>query len=175
MRKNWKTKRILICLEERLINYPALSNRTVSPSDERHGQEASQECQQSHEPDLNDYQQDKYDKVQRKEDLIDKYESRLGEYLIQLTKREMNTAADNTGILCICIRSMTLRRIGDHASYIAHMANEMHDNHTQFSQSAWDELNVVMEAVREEINVTCNAFMNDDKEAAETCGTIRGC
>lgn len=26
---------------------------------------------------LNDYQQDKYDKVQRKEDLIDKYESRL--------------------------------------------------------------------------------------------------
>ena len=41
---------------------------------------------------LNDYQQDKYDKVQRKEDLIDKYESRLGEYLIQLTKREMNTA-----------------------------------------------------------------------------------
>ena len=40
---------------------------------------------------LNEYQQDKFDKVQRKEDLIDKYESRLGEYLIQLTKREMNT------------------------------------------------------------------------------------
>ena len=33
---------------------------------------------------LNDYQQDKYDKVQRKEDLIDKYERRLGDYLIQL-------------------------------------------------------------------------------------------
>ena len=58
-------------------------------------------------------------------------------------------------------------RIGDHASYIAHMSNEMHDNHTNFSQEAWDELNVVMEAVREEINVTCNAFMNDDKEAAQ--------
>ena len=26
---------------------------------------------------------------------------------------------------------------------------------------------MVMEAVREEINITCNAFMNDDKEAAE--------
>ncbi len=35
-------------------------------------------------------------------------------------------------------------RIGDHASYIAHMSNEMHDNHTNFSQEAWDELNVVM-------------------------------
>ena len=40
-------------------------------------------------------------------------------------------------------------RIGDHASYIAHMSNEMHDNHTNFSQTAWDELNVVMDAVRE--------------------------
>lgn len=56
---------------------------------------------------LNDYQQDKYDKVQRKEDLIDKYESRLGEYLIQLTKREMNTAQTRQAS-CICIRSMTL-------------------------------------------------------------------
>ena len=56
---------------------------------------------------LNDYQQDKYDKVQRKEDLIDKYESRLGEYLIELTKREMIWHRLHR-FLCICIRSMTL-------------------------------------------------------------------
>ena len=53
------------------------------------------------------------------------------------------------------------------------MANEMHDNHTQFSQAAWDELNIVMEAVREEINVTCNAFNEDDKEAAQRVGAFR--
>ena len=47
------------------------------------------------------------------------------------------------------------------------MSNEMHDNHTNFSQEAWDELNVVMEAVREDINITCNAFMKDDKEMAQ--------
>ncbi len=58
-------------------------------------------------------------------------------------------------------------RIGDHASYIAHMSSEMHDNQTQFSEEAWDELNVVMEAVREEINLTCNAFIEDDKEMAQ--------
>ena len=115
---------------------------------------------------LNDYQQDKYDKVQRKEDLIDKYESRLGDYLIQLTKREMNTA--QTRQVSLYLHTINdFERIGDHASYIAHMANEMHDNHTNFSQSAWDELNIVMEAVREEINVTCNAFMKDDREAAQ--------
>ncbi len=50
-------------------------------------------------------------------------------------------------------------RIGDHASYIAYMSSDMHENQTQFSEEAWDELNVVMEAVREEINLTCKAFL----------------
>ena len=52
-------------------------------------------------------------------------------------------------------------QIGDHASCIAHMSNEMNQNKTQFSEEAWDELNVVMEAVREEINTTCKAFLEE--------------
>ena len=93
-------------------------------------------------------------------------ESRLGEYLIQLTKREMNSAQTRqTSLYLHTINDF--ERIGDHASYIAHMSSEMHDNHTNFSQEAWDELNVVMEAVREDINITCNAFMKDDKEMAQ--------
>ena len=115
---------------------------------------------------LNDYQQDKYDKVQRKEDLIDKYESRLGEYLIQLTKREMNSAQTRqTSLYLHTINDF--ERIGDHASYIAYMSSDMHENKTQFSEDAWDELNVVMEAVREEINLTCKAFLENDKEMAQ--------
>ena len=152
-------------LEERLINYPALAigqcHRAMNGMAKKLRKNVNRAMNL-----LNEYQQDKYDKVQRKEDLIDKYESRLGEYLIQLTKREMNTA--QTRQVSLYLHTINdFERIGDHASYIAHMSNEMHDNHTNFSQEAWDELNVVMEAVREEINVTCNAFMNDDKEAAQ--------
>ena len=152
-------------LEERLLNYPALAigqcHRAMNGMAKKLRKNVNRAMNL-----LNDYQQDKYDKVQRKEDLIDKYESRLGEYLIQLTKREMNTAQTRqTSLYLHTINDF--ERIGDHASYIAHMSNEMHDNHTNFSQTAWDELNVVMDAVREEINVTCNAFMNDDKEAAQ--------
>ena len=152
-------------LEERLINYPALAigqcHRAMNGMSKKLRKNVNRAMNL-----LNDYQQDKYDKVQRKEDLIDKYESRLGEYLIQLTKREMNTA--QTRQVSLYLHTINdFERIGDHASYIAHMSNEMHDNHTHFSQEAWDELNVVMEAVREEINVTCNAFMKDDREAAQ--------
>ena len=152
-------------LEERLLNYPALAiaqcHRVMNGMSKKLRKNVNRAMNL-----LNDYQQDKYDKVQRKEDLIDKYESRLGEYLIQLTKREMNTAQTRQASLYLHTIS-DFERIGDHASYIAHMSSEMHDNHTNFSQEAWDELNVVMEAVREEINMTCNAFMKDDKELAQ--------
>ena len=152
-------------LEERLLNYPALAiaqcHRVMNGMSKKLRKNVNRAMNL-----LNDYQQDKYDKGQRKEDLIDKYESRLGEYLIQLTKREMNSAQTRqTSLYLHTINDF--ERIGDHASYIAHMSNEMHDNHTNFSQEAWDELNVVMEAVREDINITCNAFMKDDKEMAQ--------
>ena len=152
-------------LEERLLNYPALAiaqcHRVMNGMSKKLRKNVNRAMNL-----LNDYQQDKYDKVQRKEDLIDKYQSRLGEYLIQLTKREMNSAQTRqTSLYLHTINDF--ERIGDHASYIAHMSNEMHDNHTNFSQEAWDELNVVMEAVREDINITCNAFMKDDKEMAQ--------
>ena len=152
-------------LEERLLNYPALAiaqcHRVMNGMSKKLRKNVNRAMNL-----LNDYQQDKYDKVQRKEDLIDKYESRLGEYLIQLTKREMNSAQTRQTSLSLHTLN-DFERIGDHASYIAHMSNEMHDNHTNFSQEAWDELNVVMEAVREDINITCNAFMKDDKEMAQ--------
>ena len=152
-------------LEERLLNYPALAiaqcHRVMNGMSKKLRKNVNRAMNL-----LNDYQQDKYDKVQRKEDLIDKYESLLGEYLIQLTKREMNTAQTRQASLYLHTIN-DFERIGDHASYIAHMSSEMHDNHTNFSQEAWDELNIVMEAVREDINITCNAFMKDDKEMAQ--------
>ena len=157
-------------LEERLLNYPALAiaqcHRAMNGMAKKLRKNVNRAMNL-----LNEYQQDKFDKVQRKEDLIDKYESRLGEYLIQLTKREMNTV--QTRQVSLYLHTIgDFERIGDHASYIAHMSNEMHDNHTDFSPAAWNELNIVMEAVREEINITCNAFLNDDKEAAQRVATL---
>ena len=152
-------------LEERLLSYPALAIGQCHGAMNGMAKKVRKNVNRAMNL-LNDYQQDKFDKVQRKEDLIDKYESRLGEYLVQLTKREMNTA--QTRQVSLYLHTINdFERIGDHASYIAHMSNEMHENHTQFSEEAWDELNVAMEAVREVINITYDAFLNDDKEEAQ--------
>ena len=60
--------------------------------------------------------------VQRKENLIDKYESRLGEYLMKLTKHEMNSAQTRQASLYLHTIN-DFERIGDHASYIAYMSS----------------------------------------------------
>ena len=152
-------------LEERLLNYPALAigqwHRAMSGMAKKLRKNVNRAMNL-----LNEYQQSKFDKVQRKEDLIDKYESRLGDYLIKLTKHEMNSAQSRQASLYLHTIN-DFERIVDHASYIAYMSSDMHENKTQFSEDAWDELNVVMEAVREEINLTCKAFLENDKEMAQ--------
>ena len=149
-------------LEERLVTYPALAigqcYRVISGMAKKVRKNTDRALDL-----LNDYQQEKFEKVQRKEDLIDKYETRLGAYLIRLTKRELTTAQSRQVSLYLSTIS-DFERIGDHAAYIAHMSNEMQEKRTVFSEVALKELNVVMDAVREIMNVTAEAFMNDDRE-----------
>ena len=152
-------------LEERLLDYPALAlgqcHRAMSGMARKLRKNVNRAMNL-----LNDFQLSKFDKVQRKEDLIDRYESRLGDYLIKLTKHPMNSVQTRQVSLYLHMIN-DFEQIGDHASCIAHMSNEMNQNKTQFSEEAWDELNVVMEAVREEINTTCKAFLENDKELSQ--------
>lgn len=148
-------------LDERMLAYPALAFAQCQRAMNGMAKTLRKNINRAMNL-LNDYQKDKYEKVQRKENLIDKYESRLGEYLIKLTKHEMNTVQSKQASLYLHAIN-DFERIGDHASYIAHISNEMNDNRIVFSDDAKEELNIIMEAVREDINITCAAFINEDK------------
>lgn len=152
-------------LDERLVVYPALAmgqcQRVISGMAKKVRKNVNRAMNL-----LNDYQQERFEKVQRKEDLIDKYETRLGAYLMRLTKKELTTVQTRQMSLYLSTIS-DFERIGDHAAYIAYMSNEMRERRISFSEEALDELNVVMEAVRENINITARAFMDEDQEEAE--------
>lgn len=147
-------------LEERLIPYPALAiaqcHRVMNGMAKKVRKNVNRSMNL-----LNDYQPDKYEKVQRKEKQIDKYEARLGDYLMKLTKGEMNT--EQTRQVSLYLHTISdFERIDDHASDIAVMSRQMNEDHTSFSKDALHELNVVMEAVREVINISFHAFFDDD-------------
>ncbi len=149
-------------LEDRLIDYPALAmgqcQRVISGMAKKVRKNVNRAMNL-----LNDYQQERFEKVQRKEDLIDKYETKLGAYLMKLTKRELATAQSRQMSLYLSTIS-DFERIGDHAANIAYMSQELQESKMSFTSEALDELNVVMEAVREIMNTTAKAFMNGNQD-----------
>ncbi len=151
-------------LEDRLVSYPALAmgqcQRVISGMSERVQKNVNRAMDL-----LNDFQQECFEKVQRTEDLTDKYETKLGAYLMRLTKKEMTTAQSRQMSLYLSTIS-DFERIGDHAAFIAYMSNEMQESRMSFSKEALDELNVVMEAVREIMNITARAFREGNQDDA---------
>lgn len=151
-------------LEERLLRYPALaigqSNRVMNDMARKVRKNVGRSLNL-----INEFSQDKLNKVQRKEDLIDKFETKLGEYLMLLTKRELNTMQTRQVSLYLHIIS-DLERVGDYASNVARVTNNIHEGNISLSEEAGAELNVVMDAVRETAAMTVECVEKHNKESA---------
>lgn len=152
-------------LDERLLRYPALaigqSNRVMYDMAQKVRKNVGRSLNL-----INEFTQDRFNKVQRKEDLIDKFETKLGEYLMMLTKRELNTMQTRQVSLCLHIIS-DLERVGDYASNVARVTNNIQEGNISLSEEAKAELNVVMDAVRETAEMTVRSVETmRDKEKA---------
>lgn len=151
-------------LEERLLAYPALAigqcQRAMVGMSKKVRKNVGRALNL-----INEFSTEKYNKVQSKEDLIDKYETKLGEYLMKLTKRELNSSQTRQVSLCLHIIS-DLERVGDYASNVARIMNMVRENNVTLSKEAVGELNVVMDAVRETANLTAQAIQEHDLEKA---------
>lgn len=152
-------------LEERLIPYPALAiaqcHRVMNGMAKKVRNNVNRAMNL-----INEFRPEKYEKVGRKEKLIDKYEARLGTYLMKLTKQALNT--EQTRQTSLYLHTISdFERIGDHAADIAEMSKSINENRMEMSAAAMDELNLVMEAVREAMNMTYHAYLEDDLELAK--------
>lgn len=99
------------------------------------------------------------------ENLTDKYEDRLGTYLVRLSSNNLSKADSHTvGRLLHTIGDY--ERISDHALNICKLAEEMHTKGIQFSENAKHELEVVSSAINEIIDLTVLSFKNNDFEIA---------
>ena len=151
-------------LEERLLNLPALAlgqaERVVDGMSRKVRKNVGRALNLIHE-----FSQSKYDKVQRKEDLIDKYESKTGEYLIQVSKQQMDSRQTRKVTMLLRVVG-DLERIGDYASNIARVTNEINDQNITFSEDARRDLNVVIDAERDLVNSTITAYQEQDMQTA---------
>ncbi|MBQ8983085.1 MAG: Na/Pi symporter [Lachnospiraceae bacterium] len=147
-------------LEERFLAYPDLAitqSHTVVNSMAKKAQKNIYTALGL----LNVYSPDRYNKVQDRENQIDKYEDHLGTYLMQLTGRDLSV--DQTKEVSKFLHTISdFERLGDHATNIASVANELEEKDIAFSQEANYELEVVISAIKEMLELTVNAFQEDD-------------
>lgn len=103
--------------------------------------------------------------IRENEELIDKYEDKLGTYLVRLSNNEQS---ENTAhSIARMLHSIgDFERIGDHALNICKVAKEMHNKNIHFSDDAMKEIAVITAAVTEILNMTIDSFINDDIEQA---------
>ena len=114
---------------------------------------------------IHEFSEKKYEKVQRKEDLIDKYESKLGAYLLALSKKELTSQQSRESAADLRVIG-DLERIGDYASSIAHITNQLHEDNISFSEVGMRDLNIMIEAERDIVNSTMRAYQEYDLETA---------
>lgn len=95
------------------------------------------------------------------ETLTDKYEDRLGTYLVRISSNNLSKV-DSHAVARMLHSIGDYERIGDHALNICKLAEEMHVKGINFSDKAKHELSVVSSAINEIVDLTVNSFKNDD-------------
>ncbi len=114
---------------------------------------------------LNDFNPDTYAQIIKGEDKVDKYEDRLGSYLVKVSSLELNIedSVEATRILHII---NDFERISDHAVNVLQSAEEINDKKLQFSGEAKHELSVMINAVSEIVNLAYDSFVNQNLDSA---------
>ena len=113
------------------------------------------------------YSPQKASQVQQEEEMLDKYEDKLGKYLAQLNSQNL-TERDGQGVSILMQSISDFERIGDHALNLVEIADRMQKKDMQFSKKAKHEIEVYTAAVTDILDRSIEAFVNNDTELAST-------
>ena len=114
---------------------------------------------------LFDYNEKAALSVRAGEDKTDKYEDSLGTYLVRVSSKSMSEA-DSHEVSKLLHMIGDFERIGDHAVNIIESAEEVKDKGLAFSPEAKKEIDVMINAVKEILDLSLDAFKNNDLSKA---------
>ena len=151
-------------LEERFLQHPALSieqSRLVTNSMALKSKENLLDAIALRGA----YSDSAFQAVDDLESIIDRYEDKLGTYLMKITSKSLSTG--QTEEVSKYLHTISdFERISDHALNIAEVMQEIHEKNIEFSGAALRELNVLEGAVKEILSISVDAFVNNDDSLA---------
>lgn len=113
------------------------------------------------------YSRIKDEKIQENEKLLDRYEDELETYLVKISALDLSVA-DSMRQSKYSHAIGNFERIGDYGVNILKTKRKMHKAKIHFSDDANKELDIMGRAVKEIIENSTAAFINDDLELAQT-------
>lgn len=114
---------------------------------------------------INGYDKKKAMDIANLEKMTDKYEDRLGTYLVRISSN--NLSKNDSHAVGRMLHSIgDFERIADHALNICQLAEEMSQKGISFSKDAKNELLHLTAAVNEIVDLTIFSFQQDDSKTA---------
>ena len=151
-------------LEERFLNYPPLALEQSGRAIDIMAHAAFKSLKKATDL-LSEFNQEKYDKILSREDLVDRYEDALGSYLVRLNTKALSEKETKTAARYLsCLTN--LERISDHAVNIADLGKELAEKQIRFSEHAQQELKTCIDALLEIMDLTQRAMETDDLDLA---------
>ena len=151
-------------LEERFLAYPTLAVEQTRLTINKMA-ELAQKSMNIAIGMLETYSDKDYEEVENLEGVVDRYEDKIGSYLMKLTGREM-TETQNRAVSQYLRAITDLERISDHALNIAERARELKEKKISFSDKGTKEMKNLTAAITEILNITFGCFLNDDTDEA---------
>ena len=114
---------------------------------------------------ISSYNEKTAEKVTELEKDVDKYEDKLGTYLVQISKENLSES-DSRSVSELLHIIGDIERISDHSVGIANSAEEINSKKMKFSNQATAEIKLMISAVDDILEHTRRAFVDNDMEAA---------
>lgn len=105
-------------------------------------------------------------KIIENEGIIDKYEDRLGTYLVQLSAYSLSQG-DSIMISKMLHTIGDFERLSDHATNILKVSEELNTKKIVFSREATAEIEVISKAITEILEITSESYVNTSIELAQ--------
>ena len=151
-------------LEERFLAYPTLAVEQTRLTMNKMAELAERSMDMAIAL-LDNFDPKGFQEVESLESIVDRYEDKIGSYLMRLTGQEMTDTQNKS--VSQYLRAITdLERISDHALNIAQRAEEIRDKKIRFSDKGSREMDNLKKAITEILHISIDSFMTGDSETA---------
>lgn len=153
-----------VFIDERLLSTPAiaLDNCRVVAIDMAHW---SHQAFDDSTKALFNYSESLDKRIREAEKMTDKYEDKLGSYLVKLSSSSISEKESAHASMFLKVIG-DFERISDHARNIMLSGEELHKKQLSFTEDAKSEIAILSEAVSEIVDLSFNSFTNNDASLA---------